>query len=297
MKIEMKNVVVLLLASAFMLSAAKVSAEPKPRWVQKGVKSLDRARSNDSYSFRAFTTKDPNYDMLENGRLRPLMEYVGAQYGAAPESIRIDSLVCDGSGRTTYRLQFESQGEVSEVLAQRVDDWTRFESYPDNSYDFQLSQLYAVSERNAEPQFDDFSITRSYGIKPMFMSLIPGLGQIYKGQAGKGYAIMGTEAVFIAGAIYSASEMAHYKRLANKNPDTADSYQSSVATFRQLRNVCLIAGGALYLYNLIDAAVAKGANRVVVKRANGTQADLAFTPVVEPCATGVSTGVGVTLRF
>lgn len=45
-----------LLALFVLLSAtcASVSAQDKPRWITKGVASLEKERSNDSYTFREF---------------------------------------------------------------------------------------------------------------------------------------------------------------------------------------------------------------------------------------------------
>ena len=270
------------------------AVEPKPLWVQKGVKSLNGERTNDSYNFQVFDTVGKDWNRLEAERLHPLMEYVGERYNVTADAMQLDSLNRKDGEPVTYRITFASEGEVSEVSARRVDEYSHFEEYPDNNYDFELYQLYAVSERNAVPAFDDFSLTNRYPAKTALMSIIPGLGQIYKGQSGKGYAIMGVEAAFVAGSIYSAAEQARYKRLAKNNPDIKDSYMSTATTFRQLRNVCLIAGGALYIYNIIDAAVAKGARRVVVKRPNNTDAEFAFAPIVTEYG-GV--GAGMAVRF
>lgn len=290
---DMKKIAALLSWTACLLLCGGVSAaEPKPRWVQKGVKSLNRARTNDSYRFMVFDTAGEDIDRLLSERFEPLKEYVGREYGVSPELMVLDTVNAGAEGRTTCRISFETEGRNEEVVAQLVDDWSCFGDEVD-SWGFEFSQLYAVSERNTQPVFDNFEVTRRYNGIAAVMSIIPGLGQIYKGQQAKGYTIMGAEAVFIGGTIFSAVEMAKYRRFAKDNPGVASSYESNVTTFRQLRNTCLIAGGALYLYNLIDAAVAKGARRVTVKRPNNTDAELAFAPVI----TEFGGGVGLSVRF
>ena len=280
----------LLVTTAYMT----VSAQPKPRWVQKGVKAMNNERSKKGYGFHRFTTYGADINELENDRFKPLMDYVSKEYGTDIGIIKLDSLNSDGCSRITFRLSFLSQDDkVSEVFAQLVDDWSRYEDNVD-SWGFEMHQLYAVSERNVQPQFDKFSLTDNYGIKPLFLSIIPGLGQIYKGQDTKGYAIFGAETLLLAGSVYSVTEVGRYNRLAKKNPGAYNSYQSNATTYRQIRNACFIAGGALYIYNLIDAAISKGKCRVVVEQQNNTGAESAFSPVINECG-GI--GVGMSVKF
>ena len=287
---NIRIITLLLVAMACMT----VSAQPKPRWVQKGVKAMNNERSNKSYDFHTFATSGVDINELETERFKPLMEYVSKEYGTDIDRMKLDSLSSDGCSRTTYRLSFLSQdGKVSEVFAQLVDDWSQYEDNVD-SWGFELHQLYAVSERNVQSQFDNFRLTDNYGIKPLFLSIIPGLGQIYKGQDAKGYAILGAEALLLAGGVYSVTEVGRYNRLAKKNPGIYNNYESNATTYRQIRNACFIAGGALYVYNLIDAAISKGRRRVVVERQNNTGAGFAFLPVISECG-GI--GVGMSVKF
>lgn len=286
-----QKIATILLVAVSLLCTLSVLAAPKPRWVQKGVASLNRERSNDSYRFLRFSTSDIDPNRLVVNRFQPLLTYVSELYQVSLSTVQLDSLVSARAARTTYRISFPSpEGGTSELFAQLVDDWSQFDDGI-VAYMFQREQLYVLSELNAVPDFDDFELTRNYGAKPALMSLIPGLGQIYKGQAGKGYAIMGIEAMLLSGAIYSAVEARRYNRLAHRYPEAYASYWSDAATFRQLRNVCLFAAGGLYLYNLIDAVAAKGARRVVIKPQHHTE--LALMPVVLP----YGTGIGMQIRF
>ena len=285
------RIITMLLVAVACMTA---SAQTKPRWVQKRVKAMNNERSNNSYGFYTFATFGADINQLETERFKPLMEYVSKEYGTDIGGIKFDSLGSDSCSRTTYRLSFLTQdGKVSEVFAQLVDDWSRYEDNVD-SWGFELHQLYAVSERNVQPQFDNFRLTDNYGAKPLFLSIIPGLGQIYKGQNVKGYAILGAEALLLAGGIYSVTEVGRYNRLAKKDSGVYNSYQSNATTYRQIRNACFIAGGTLYIYNLIDAAISKGKRRVVVERQNNTGAEFAFSPVISECG-GI--GVGMSVKF
>ena len=287
---NIKIITMLLVAAAYMT----VSAQTKPRWVQKGVKAMNNERSSKSYGFHTFATFSVDINQLETERFKPLMEYVSKEYRTDIDGIKLDSLSSDSCSRTTYRLTFLSQdGKISVVFAQLVDEWSRYEDNVD-SWGFEMHQLYAISECNVQPQFDNFRLTDNYGIKPLFLSIIPGLGQIYKGQNAKGYAILGAETLLLAGGVYSVTEVGRYNRLAKKNPGVYNNYESNATTYRQIRNACFIAGGVLYVYNLIDAAISKGRRRVVVERQNITGAEFAFSPVISECG-GI--GVGMSVKF
>lgn len=288
----MKHLAALLFGAALLLAATASAQQNKPLWVRKGVKTLDKQRTNDSYAFRSFDFYGEDAEQLERMRHLPLLEQTGRQYRIDPDRIECTP-VDDASGRPTYRLSFTTADGASEIYAQLVDDWTLFEDDVDK-WGFGLHQLYAVSKRNVVPDFDTFTTTDRYGIKPMFMSLIPGLGQIYKGQPAKGYAFLGTEIVMAAGIAYSELERLRYVRLGNRMPDHKESYDSTVKTYRQLRNICIIAGGAVYIYNLIDAAVAKGARRVIISRPDRRTAEFAFVPVVTEFG---AAGIGMSVTF
>ena len=291
MIMNMKKIAMLLLTAAWLVIAMTVSAQTKPRWVQKGVRSLNRECKDGSYRFHAFRTSGADLSLLESGRFEPLKEELAARYGVATDRMQLDSMT--GDGRTTYRISFpDGNGRPAELFAQLVDDWARLDDDV-SKWGFEFHQLYAVSEPDAAPAFDNFSVTHRYGVKPVLMSIIPGLGQIRKGQAGKGYAILGTEVLLIGGTVYSAVEMSRYNRLARNNPSEERSYRSKASTFRSMRNTCLILAGGLYIYNLVDAAVARGARHVVIRRDGNPDAELAFAPVVtEHCA-----GAGMSIRF
>lgn len=289
---NMKKIAIMLLSAVWLPMAVTVSAQTKPLWVQNGVRSLNNRVKSGDYRFHAFKTTGTYFNQLEAERFEPLKEALAVRYGVGTGGMLLDSVAAEGG--SVFRISFlDGAGKPAEVFARLVDDWARIDDDV-TKWGFEFHQLYAVSEPGAGAAFDNFSLTERYGVKPLFMSLIPGLGQIHKGQKGKGYAILGVEAVLIGGTVYSALETAHYNRLARENSGAADSYRSNAATFRSMRNTCLILAGGLYIYNLIDAAVAKGARRVVISRGGAPAAELAFAPVITDDG---AAGAGMSVRF
>jgi hypothetical protein len=130
-----------------------------------------------------------------------------------------------------------------------------------------LTTLYAKSELGQTPLFDNVVLTDRYGARGFFRSLIiPGWGQLYKGSTAKGSIILGGTALLAGGIIFTESMRKDYsdKRLRTHDASLIKSYTSKCDNWRAARNITIGAAGALYIYNLVDAIVAPGAQRVVV---------------------------------
>lgn len=271
-------------------------AESKPMWVKKGVSELNKKRLNDTYSFKLFNTIDTDKRVIELSRFRALQEYVDSAYNVSVADMTLDSIP-GNNGRTTYTVSFNKNGVPTTVYAQLVDQYTRLEEFVTNQYEYNYYQLFAISEPGVTvPQFDDFTLTTSFNRgQAVARSLIPGLGQIYKGQEVKGYIFMGTEALLIAGIIYSNDRYHYYRDLEKKKGISHNNKR----TFSDLLTFCSIAAGGLYIYNLFDAAFCKIPRRVEISRANQPNAELTFSPVIMPdfAGKGLSYGVGLNFNF
>ena len=265
-------------------------ADSKPLWVKKGISELNKQRLNDTYSFKLFHTVDADKRVIELSRFRALQEYVDSAYNVSVADMRLDSIQ-GNNGRTTYTVTFDKNGQQQTVYAQLVDQYTHLEEFVTNQYEYNYYQLFAISNPGVTvPQFDDFTLTTDFNRgQAVARSLIPGLGQIYKGQNVKGYIFMGTEALLIAGIIYSNDRYHYYK--------THYDPGSNRDTFRELLIFSSIAAGGLYIYNLFDAALCHIPRRVQISQAGMPNAELTWSPVIMPDATGKGLGFGIGLNF
>lgn len=288
---NLKNVMALLVVQVCLVFCLPVSAQmqSKPRWAQKGEKSMNKQRSNESYRFKVFNTWGIDANKLREERFEPLLTYVRECYDADHNQMRLDSVRSGADSITTYRISFACPSGDGVVYARRVDEHCAFEDYADNTYQFEYHQLYAISEKDSVPVFDEFKLTRKYNLGACAMSLIPGMGQIYKGQTAKGFAILGAEATLVASAIAFQMKKSHCGRKADENPGFRDSWESKERGWRQMRNICIGLAGGLYVYNLLDAAIAKGSRHVVVGKSKDSQ--LLFTP------TASLEGAGMTFTY
>lgn len=244
--------------------------------------------------FHIFQTENENPAVVELDHLRPLYEYVQETYNLSNTRMVMDSIPGYGENPTIYRVAFNKDGEKKVVYAELVDKYSRLEDYVDNSFEYNLYQLFAISEPGVEkPDFDQFTMSRRFDPgKSLALSIIPGLGQIYKGQNLKGWIFMGSEALLIGGIIYSNDRYKHYVKLHN---ETGDYLGQQRQTFKDLRTFCIIAGAGLYVYNLCDAFFCKVAPYVSIKQSKSPDARLTFTPTFNPEV--MAYGVGLNLNF
>ena len=154
---------------------------------------------------------------------------------------------------------------------------------------YYVTRLYAKSELHGTPVFDDVKLSNKYGIEGFVRSFIPGWGQIYKGSKVKGGLIIAGEALGVGGIITCYSMKASYEKLIKEDPKHAKDYSMSADMWQNIGYGCIAFTAAVYIYNLIDAAVAPGARRVIVLP---RQQSLTVTPSIS-----YDGSVGIAMRY
>lgn len=242
----------------------------KPQWASdKAVEKLNAQRGNDTYEFVYVEPFFTDKDFLYENRMTALTEKLAAQHGLNADDARIDTLshtVTFGDKWFRYRL---------------VDKKEMFDTDVRQNWDYTLYQLYAVSKMNTEPVYDEFTVSEPCGGKSLAQSIIPGLGQWNKGQKDKAVVIWATEAASIAGAIYFFDRDREYKGY---------GWDSKAKSYRQMGYLAVGVAAGMYIYNLFDAYICKGAKKVTVKKSNVSTA-------LAPFAMPEGAGVSFALRF
>ena len=147
--------------------------------------------------------------------------------------------------------------------AVKVDEYVAGNKYGE----VELHTLFMVAVCN-NPKFDRTYLTTSYGATPVAMSVIPGLGQWYKGSKVKGISMFAAETAAVAGIIVCDNQHASYIKKAKEQPKYVKEYSSKADNWETGRNICIGVAAGIWVYNIVDAIVAKGAKRVVVRRAD-----------------------------
>ena len=258
----MKRYILVILTLAFAFTAEAGNGQ-KPQWVQKGEQSLNSMRSTDAYEFKIVVSQGRSLANLKDNRLNALADYVGKQNqitGKAVSEAMSEQTNGDYNEKETFRMVFKNEFSTDVFYATLVDDY--WEQSKDGEYTYWA--LFAVSSKAVPTTSDRFSTSTSYGAAPVAMSVIPGVGQFYKGQKTKGLVMMGGAAVGAGAIVFCESHRAAYMSLAHSQPRFAQTYKTKADNFAIGRNVAIGATAALCVYSIIDAAVTPGVRRVKV---------------------------------
>ena len=252
-------------ATPLNVNAGTKSDKREPAWLKNTPKAL-----NDSYTFKVVIVD--NGQTLSGSRLlarAELTRYIQKEFNIqVSEELTNESETTqnnenlDYKDKEIYTYNVKSDEEEVSINCERVDEY--YEIYEEGGVRiFKLYTLFAVSNGEKNATFDDFRLTEKYGFSAR--ALVPGWAQMYKGNMAKGITIIAAEAAAIGGIIYTENARATYISKMYSQPKFAKEYKSRADNFEIARNCCIGAAAAIYVYNLIDAIVAPGARRVVVK--------------------------------
>lgn len=280
------------LLSSGIAKADDRSDKVMPRWA--ATSSLPNPKSPGYF----FMMTDGRGNTLEEARVNALMNLRSKMEDEKHITIDADAIsqvmeeIKDNkkNSLTTKQYVFKSTvtGKPVVINCKVVDEYWE---YKDGKYT--SKELFTVNESDAAVDkrgIDDIRLTTSYGAGPVFCSLIPGVGQFVKGSSLKGGLILGGTAVGAAAIILCENQRATYAKKMKEKPQNIGFYRNKKANWELGRNVAIGATAALYLYNLIDAAVAPGRRRVVV---NKRSYEYSLAPVV----IDDSFGVGFAMNF
>lgn len=267
---------------------SNVSAQ-KPAWVGNTPKEL-----NYTYKFVEVTSEGSTLESARAEAKDLLADNTQLQEGVrvyrkTHEHTDIDKQRVNGgklseSVHKTIAIDLTIDGERFDLQAVRVDEYSERRN---GIYVLHTLYMVALCE---DPVFDRTYLTTKYGAAPVLMSVIPGLGQWYKGSKGKGIALFASEAVAVGGILVCENQRASYVKKMKEQPKFLKEYNRKADNWETGRNICIGVAAGVWIYNIVDAAVAKGARRVVVSRADGR--GVAMAPFAIP-----EGGAGVSLSY
>ena len=155
------------------------------------------------------------------------------------------------------------------MLARRVDSYLTVEDFNDQEFRWEHDQLFAVSEKNRDVVFDCYGIESANNGLAALMSVVPGVGQLYKGNTAKGLVILGSEVALGAAAAVFQLKANGYQKRADAGEFPVDSWQSKADGYKLVRNVSFGAMAGIWLFGIFDAVVGDGASRLKVEPATG----------------------------
>lgn len=253
---------------ALLMLVPTLAFAQKPKWVNNTPREL-----NSTYRFVEVVSTGSSIESARMSRLHQL---------ALNEKVASAAKVAISSGTlTTIEDVYTEQGVTGKqtdksFINVKVDDeeYTLQARLVDEYLSgmehgmVQLHSLYMVAVCD-NPIFDHAGLSTSYGVTPLLMSIVPGAGQWYKGSKAKGAMFLGGTAALAGSMVYCQSRITNSRNLAAQtyNPEHLRIYSRRISNFSTARNVCIGAAAALYVWNLVDAVVAPGARRIVVRPA------------------------------
>lgn len=274
----------------FRASAQKVmerSEKLRPAWLANKTPKP----SNSTFHYQITEGEHQNLEDARHSCLLNLSTYIKRKHHISEQAvaeISLDQVDGRSAERESYHFSYDIQGERVTVNSFKYDEYWEYVLYPDGRRIYRCYTLYGVAD-TAAPSFDRLSFSRKYGARGFARSLIvPGWGQLYKGNKTKGACILGGEVVLIGGIIAAENLRASYVKKMREQPKHLDTYNTKADNWENIRNVCIGGAAALYVYNLIDAMVANGRKRSKTHK----EVRMALYPTAGDC-----NGVTLAYRF
>ena len=179
-------------------------------------------------------------------------------------------------GRYTVQMAGESSNvgtnEELTVKARILDEYV--EHRGDGNW-----TVYLLVQTCKNPQNDYDAVSVSDRHPMTWLTFVPGMVQLDRGQKGKTMAIIGGEVAMIGGIIALEGARASYSNKVNNthNAKLKASYIDNMDLCADMRNICIVGAVAIYAWNIIDALVAKGPRKVYIGEAGVTVAPYATT--------------------
>lgn len=164
-----------------------------------------------------------------------------------------------------------------------------------------MQPLFRMKNSNGQNVFAYFLVISKPAAKngvAGVLSIVPGMGQYYKGSVGKGTMFLGLSAAAVAGIIVCEETRSAYVNKAIEQPKFKKEYTTRANNWETGRNVSIGVGGAIWLWNIIDAfAVKKSMKQKAFN--NNYDGGLSVQPFAIPNAFRqcIDLGIGLTYNF
>jgi hypothetical protein len=142
--------------------------------------------------------------------------------------------------------------------------------------------------KNPNDEFEKVAITDKYPFSARV--LVPGMAQMYKGQKTKGLCFIAGEVALVGGAIVSHTLMvSNINKISSTHNSTLKAhYTRNANACMAVRNISIAGAAALYLWNIIDGAAAKGDEHIMLGNNE---------LIISPYSDINSTGIALNLKF
>lgn len=226
--------------------------------------------SNGSFHYQIVEGEHQNLEDARHSCLLNLSTYIKRTHRISEQAvaeIKLEHNNGKSNESENYSFSYDIKGEQVTVVSCKYDEYWESLVYPGGKRVYRCYTLYGVADGKSAT-FDRLSLSRKYGARGFARSLIvPGWGQLYKGNTVKGACMLGGEVVLVAGIVAAENLRSSYVKKMHEQPKHLNTYNTKADNWENVRNVCIGGAAALYVYNLIDALVANGRKRSISHKA------------------------------
>lgn len=200
-------------------------------------------------------------------------------------------IVDNRSHATGRRVKItENNGEISissndelTVKCRIIDEYRERTT----SGEYRITMLVQTA-KNPTFEYEPVRVTDRYPVSARIF--VPGMAQIHKGSTKKGIAFIAGEAVAIGGVVAFECLRSSYDSKIGRTHNAAErkDYMNKADNMANLRNGFIAGAAIIYIWNVIDGAVAKGKQHIEV-------GDVKMN--LQPYASLESAGIALRLNF
>ena len=223
----------------------------QPRWIMK-----TPGAENTTFYYQVAKGYGSTIDAAKEKMYLDVKSNIAEKQGL-PSNVKISSnSQMSSGGEISLNVENSVDGSIQMSIPMRrvCDHISRLKDGSYVSYG-----LYQVGQGgNIKVSFVDFAhcYKMNSNLNSLWRSaIIPGWGQMYKGQHVKGIAFLGSEAALIGTALYFQNS---YQDNITKSKETTridiqKAFRDKANTDASVRNVALIGAAVVYIWNLVDA--------------------------------------------
>lgn len=221
--------------------------------------------------------------------------YINVLVGAGQDVLDLaipKAISCIGVSYKAYSEQSNGVVKIQTESGDRVIRYQRVDSKPGpygGEYVLMMFTKQEMKEKKKLPR-----ARRHLPLSFLFSAAIPGTGQFYKKQHGKGWAFFLSTAMLAGGAYYFETErsQAYDDFYASDTFNEREDLQQQVEANQNIRNALIAGAGITYVINVLDALASKG-RRYAHKPSSKVQWNLAAVPTKN----GVIASANVAIRI
>ena len=246
-----KTLILFSILMGFVISGYAQNKEEKPEWAKQSY----RKEAKNSYLETIVVPTEVTRDAMFQKAKEMLVER--RKLATGERVIFSDGETKSQSGLTVY----------SQLVYEYID------------YEKEIGYFLFQTLKKTNLEYERVEYTEKYPFSARVF--VPGMAQIHKGSTTKGVLFISGEVLMIGGIVVAESMRSSYLSKVNSthNSKIRQSYINKANTMQNVRNGFIAGAAAVYVWNVIDGAVAKGKKHIMIGE-NQLNITPYFTPEV-----------------